>query len=251
MKKPKMIIFDYGDTLLCELSRDFYLGEQEVFKHVVKNPMGVTAEEVCDFGLALFRRFQDARNQELEIHEWNGMRMKYEYFGIELDIPFEEAEELAWEHASVGGKMPYVEEMLAYLHEQGIRTGVISNIGWSGKALTARLNRLLPDNHFEFVIASSDYVLRKPNSLIFELALRKAGLSAEDVWFCGDNVRADVCGAAGAGIYPVWYQGVSEDNPFALKAQSAPEVEHLRVEDWRELIEMLEELKIGRCQCWQ
>lgn len=67
----------------------------------------------------------------------------------------------------------------------------------------------MPDSRFEFVIASSEYMVRKPNPRIFRLALQKAGLSPDRVWFCGDNVRADVEGAHAAGLFPVWYEGES------------------------------------------
>ena len=43
--------------------------------------------------------------------------------------------------------MPYISELLSFLDQKGIRTGVISNIGWSGNALFRRINRLLPENH--------------------------------------------------------------------------------------------------------
>jgi len=33
MNKPKMIIFDYGHTLLYEPDFDFVRGEKEVYKH--------------------------------------------------------------------------------------------------------------------------------------------------------------------------------------------------------------------------
>ena len=39
---------------------------------------------------------------------------------------------------------------------------------------------------------SCEYVFRKPNPLLFELALKKAGLPASDVWFCGDNMTARI-----------------------------------------------------------
>lgn len=98
------------------------------------------------------------------------------------------------------------DKMLDYINDRDIRSGVISNIGWSGSALTERINRLLPKNKFEFIIASSDYMFRKPSPMIFELALKKAGLNASDVWFCGDNIKADIEGSAGVGIFPVWYE---------------------------------------------
>ncbi|GHU94980.1 hypothetical protein FACS1894208_06990 [Clostridia bacterium] len=45
--------------------------------------------------------------------------------------------------------MANIEELLTYLHNIGIRSGVISNIGWSGGALKHRIDRLLPNRHIE------------------------------------------------------------------------------------------------------
>ena len=42
MKKPKMIIFDYGDTLLCEPSIDFLRGTEVLFEYVKSNRNNLT-----------------------------------------------------------------------------------------------------------------------------------------------------------------------------------------------------------------
>lgn len=137
--------------------------------------------------------------------------------------------------------MPGVAEMLNFLHKKGIRTGVISNIGWSGKALTERLNRLLPENQFEFILASSEYGLRKPNPLLFLTALQKAGLPASEVWYCGDNPSVDVEGSAKAGLYPVWYENALECTYRDKKTESIPTCSFLHIHEWAELTERLEE----------
>lgn len=85
-------------------------------------------------------------------------------------------------------------------------------------------------------------MIRKPNPLLFELALRKAHLSAGDVWFCGDSPSADVEGAFAAGIFPVWYEDLTMENPWREKYGFEPKAEHLHIHDWRELIEELEEM---------
>lgn len=59
---------------------------------------------------------------------------------------------------SQGAVMSYADTMLDYLNEKGIRTAVISNNCFSGAALKEQLDRLLPGNRFEFVLASSDYI---------------------------------------------------------------------------------------------
>ena len=133
--------------------------------------------------------------------------------------------------------------MLDYLSSNGIRSAVISNIGWSGNALCERLNRLLPNNRFEFVIASSEYMFRKPEPLLFELALRKAELNAGEVWYCGDNPQADIEGASGLGIFPVWYDNALECDYRDKSNETESMCEHLHIHEWNEMIEVLERLK--------
>lgn len=137
--------------------------------------------------------------------------------------------------------MPYISKLLEFLNQSGIRTGVISNIGWSGNALSRRINRLLPENRFEFILASSEYTVRKPSPLLFRIALNKAGLSPEEVWYCGDNLQADVFGAHGAGIFPVFYQGEFPEEPRKIRSEPVGEVDfpYLYIRDWRELISVL------------
>ena len=127
--------------------------------------------------------------------------------------------------------------------DNAIRSGVISNIGFSGHALKNRINRLLPDNRFEFIIASSEYMVRKPNPLIFRLALSKANLSADEVCYCGDNTENDVMGAYGAGIFPVWYHSLIQNDWRDETLDKKPECEHLYINDWLELIDVLEGLR--------
>jgi len=241
---PKMILFDYGHTLLYEPDFDFLRAEEEIFRHIKRNPHGVTAAESTRFGLELFERFQRARSSGFELHEWQTLKTKYDYLGIELDISIPEAEEILWTAASPGECMPHVHELLSCLKKLGIRSGVISNIGWSGSALRNRINRLLPENEFEFVIASSECGIRKPDPFIFELALRKAGLACSDVWYCGDRVKADVYGAHGAGIHPVLYEesNTSEGLWFDNTGLSIP-FPHLHIRSWTEMITLLETLR--------
>ena len=244
VKKPKMILFDYGQTLLCEPDSDFLRGEEALFGYIKSNRNNLTPMQVCDFSKVLFERVKRVRDLNVDIHEWQFLKFLYEYLEIELSISYPEAEKIFWNHVSAGALMPNADVVIAYIKECGIRSGVISNLMFSSEALQERINRMLPDNHFEFIIATSQYIFRKPDPLIFELALRKAGLNAEDVWFCGDNVRADVDGAAAVGIFPVWYDNKTVMDEKREPADDVvPSCEHLHIHDWLDLIDVL-----GRAQ---
>jgi putative hydrolase of the HAD superfamily len=239
-----MIIFDYGHTLLYEPEYDSLRGEQALFKYVTNNKNNLSAKDVNDFSQKLFEKIGDARKIGLEIHERQFQRLLYEFLEIELSITLPESEKVFWDNTSIGAIMPDSNKMIDYINSKGIRSGVISNIGFSGAALTDRINRLLPNNKFEFIIASSEYAVRKPDPMLFELALKKAGLSADGVWFCGDNIKADVEGAAGVGIFPVWYDDLTVENPWkGQNAELVPSCEHLHIHDWNEMIELLDSMK--------
>ena len=213
--RPQMILFDYGGTLLCEPEWDMLRGERALFEHIVSNPHHYTPEELCSWEKEYFQSLQTVRDLGAEPTEIQMLRLKYELHGIKLDISYEEAEFIFWDHTAPMTEnclYPNIRELLNYMHDSDIRTGVISNIGWTGSALQRRINILLPDHHFEFILASSDYGLRKPDKRLFQVALEKAALNPEDVWFCGDTYDKDIEGAHAAGIYAIFYQGYADGN---------------------------------------
>ena len=246
MTLPEMILFDYGGTLLYEPDFDPMAMEKAAFEHLTANPKNLTVEQIYAHVRSVFEKATQMRMADAEFHQHHFMRLAYETLGLEFDIPYAQLEELQWYAASPGDIMPDADKMLDYLNLWNIRTGVISNIGWSGRALRRRLDRLLPGNRFEFVIASSEYGIRKPDRLIFELALQKAGLPPEKVWFCGDNKYADILGASAAGIYPVHYRGTApKEVRRSLMWEKDTDIpcDYLELDEWRHLPMVLNDLR--------
>ena len=99
---------------------------------------------------------------------------------------------------------------------------------------------MLPDHDFEFVIASCEYGIRKPDKRIFDLALKKAGLTASEVWYCGDTFDLDIVGAYHAGIYPIYYHGMSSEKLSEEQINKNADVRYTRISDWKELCDLLQ-----------
>ena len=76
---------------------------------------------------------------------------------------------------------------------------------------------------------------RKPNKHIFELALEKAELKPEEVWYIGDQYQCDIVGAGAAGLFRVWYIG-------AIDMKYEPKEDILTIKHWKELINLIEKL---------
>ncbi len=244
MNYPKMIIFDYGHTLLYEPDWNTDRGNKALLNFAVKNPNQYTVEDITKGAELIFgEHVAKVRKLGYDISGQIANKTLYSYLGIEFSLTPVEMETVFWDNASSGAIMPKADKLIDYLNKNGIRTAVISNLLWSGEALSNRLNRLLPDNKFEFVMTSSDYFICKPNHILFDIALQKAGLSAEDIWYCGDNPQNDVEGAAQVGIFPVWYDNSIDKDYIDRANEKQPQCEYLYINEWDEMIEVIEELK--------
>ncbi|MBO5336399.1 MAG: HAD-IIIA family hydrolase [Lachnospiraceae bacterium] len=237
MTPPKMILFDYGQTLVNEGKFDGVKGTEAVLKYATQNKYNHTVEEVQAAADAINKelgRFDPLRRHLFQVEVPNHMFTAYLYesMGIELSLSPKEIDKVFWDAAAPGVPTEGIGDFLAFLKKQGIRTGVISNISYCGEAVKERISSVIPSHEFEFILATSEYMYRKPHKRIFELALEKANLSPEEVWYIGDQYECDIVGARNAGIFPVWYIGAI-DLPYSEKEDV------LTIRKWKELISIL------------
>lgn len=64
LKKPEMIIFDYGHTLLYEPGFDAMRCEEAAFPYIVKNPLKLTARQIYEKVQEMFQRFDEQRSRD-------------------------------------------------------------------------------------------------------------------------------------------------------------------------------------------
>ncbi len=104
-------------------------------------------------------------------------------------------------------KVPYemtiyadVRPALTALRRRGLVLGVISNMNRTGDALAAEVGLT---GLVDFVVTSLEVGSEKPYRPIFDAALARAGVSADEAVHVGDQVMSDVEGARMAGVLPV------------------------------------------------
>ncbi len=95
---------------------------------------------------------------------------------------------------------PEVHETLHRAGQRGLLQGVISD--W-GTDLVPLLHAHQITEHLDFVVASAAMGAAKPRTDIFQFALARAELRADEVLYVGDSYVSDVLGARAAGIEPV------------------------------------------------
>lgn len=233
MRLPKMILFDYGQTLVNEQKFDGIRGTEAVLQYATKNKYNLSAEQIQSEANRINQelgRFDPATRHLTQVEVPNVMFSPYLYEsqGIEVPLSTEEIDKILWDAAAPGVPTEGIGHFLEFLTEKGIRTGVVSNISYAQTVVANRIQEMIPDHEFEFILTSSQYVFRKPHERIFRLALEKADLPAEDVWYIGDQFECDIKGAAAVGMTSVWYVG-------AIDMPWEPDDAVFTVKEWTEL----------------
>jgi putative hydrolase of the HAD superfamily len=92
--------------------------------------------------------------------------------------------------------------LLASIKERGYVLGVVSN---REGPFYEELKELELDGYFRFALAGGEVDAFKPDPRIFEHALERAGTSAAETIYVGDNYFADILGSSRAGLVPVLF----------------------------------------------
>ena len=225
-----MIIFDFGNTLIYERDISIYNGISKLLEFANVDADIQSTSELYE------STFHDLRSRgkdsHLEINFRQMFSLVLDTSSITISKPFQDVENIFLSSISTCEPTPGIQELLLTLHKMKIRTLVLSNTIFSGAAMGKWIDGLFPSNNFEHIITSGDYGVRKPDPLLFKLALSKAKLRPDEVWMCGDSLDADIRGAIQAGIIPIYYRS----NPSAREKK---DVDCLEIANWDALAELL------------
>lgn len=119
-----------------------------------------------------------------------------------------------------------------------VRIGLCSNFSHTPTAL-ALLEKYELRGYFDAIAISDEIGIRKPRGEIFEAVLRELGVEACDVLHVGDNLKADVEGAASLGMRTAWITRRVSDPERALREHEGPAPDW-QIRDLAELPELLE-----------
>ena len=97
-------------------------------------------------------------------------------------------------------KPPIFDDAKEFFADCPIPIYIVSNIDTKDIMKAIEFHGLDPKG----VYTSEDARAYKPRKELFEYALNKCGLKADEVIHIGDSISSDVKGAVGAGIRPLW-----------------------------------------------
>jgi len=131
--------------------------------------------------------------------------------------------------------------LLAELRRR-VRVGLCSNFSHSPTALGI-LDEADFQRHFDTIVISDAVGIRKPRIEIFEVALEGLGVAADEVLHVGDSLRADVGGAAAAGIPSVWITRRIRDPDRQMREHDGPAPDYV-IGDLAELPGLLDRIGV-------
>jgi len=120
---------------------------------------------------------------------------------------------------------PHHAALLARLRQR-FRLGLCSNWTWTPSAL-AILEATQLRSSLDAVVISADHGLRKPRREIFDATLAALDVAPEEAVHVGDNLKADVGGAAALGIRTVWITRRVGDPAAALAKHTGVRPDHV------------------------
>jgi putative hydrolase of the HAD superfamily len=237
MRKPDALLFDLWGTLINSVEFDPQKGHAAVLE-TCENPNRVSLDEVMDLGRRVVNATV-AREEEvaLEFTQVSLLKMIADAFGLRPRLSMDESEWVFWRASLQVSIIDGVCDLLREAESLGLPMGVVSNSSFAACTLERELETQGIRGYFRFVISSADYGVRKPDPLIFEVALRRLGFDPGQVWFAGDNVGYDIIGARQAGIFPVAF------NPRKPIPESVGE--HAVITSWSQLLPLIASASIG------
>lgn len=99
---------------------------------------------------------------------------------------------------------PGAREFINKLHEKGIIIAICTDL--TSHIQHRKIKALGLSDDISYLITSEEAGKEKPAPEMFELCLRKLGLSANEVCYIGDSYKKDIEGAKGCGMQTVWFR---------------------------------------------
>lgn len=200
----RAILFDAGNTLI---RMDYAAITRELARHgVVVTPEALQRAEWTTRVRIDAELFAPTAAVSTESRDTTERYTQYLLDGVGASDPALFARMMAWRRAynpPVGlwtVAEPEAAAALTLARAGGIVTGVVSN---SNGTIRRILESLDLARHLDFILDSQEEGVEKPDPRIFQLALGRAGVAADQAAYIGDLYSVDVVGARRVGMRAV------------------------------------------------
>ncbi len=216
MKNITDIFFDLDHTI-WDFDKNSEISYEIIFKQLNLNvPLDKFLDVYKDINVRLWKLF---REDKIDKETLRYDRLKKSFLQIDIDYPDSLLKEIADLYIFYLSKQTFLIEgaitLLDYLKPK-YRLHIITN-GFA-EIQDNKLNNSNLTNYFDVVVNSEMAEVKKPNPLIYEMALNLAKVSKENALMIGDSLEADVLGAIDFGIDAICYNYHKDEIPNHIKS---------------------------------
>ena len=247
MEPVKAIGFDLFNTLITTDRNAIVKGLERITLSLLRNKINVEADAFRRAHReSAMRYIEKARKDGKETHNSLWISSALKSFGYEIppDHPIiSEAVEAYFSGLlDLCQPIPGTIRMLEAL-QTGYSLGLLSNFTHA-PAAHKLLDRLGLSALFHIILISGELGFRKPHPSTFQNLIEKFGVEREKIIYIGDDPEPDIVGAHNAGLRPVWFTYVKDNNiPSSagiLKGRiEQPDFDVPRISSWDELFTLL------------
>jgi len=228
------ILIDWGGTLADWVfpgtDEEFFLQcHREMRQVLVRHGYKVTIDDISSIAQGINAGYQELRLRGLvELPQRFLNRALLWSLGIVRDDLLASVDEIMTrrkiENTQLSMQAP---EMLRELRSRGLRIGVLSN---STNSLVIRrmICQARLDTLIDVVVVSADLGICKPAPGIFTYGLEQLGTQSSETWMVGNDLYADIHGAASVGLGSVHVAARSENANHPLAGTPTFKVAELR-----------------------
>ena len=205
----KAVLFDWAYTLVDLVCEDDRAAFTEMMKFLKDKNIDLPEFELI-FGAyqdLFYGLIKESRQTHREANFETVLRYLFFKYGIEVEKRTSWKDILTVYYKVIHGVRrvyPDVVSTLKSFRELGIRMGIISNTTNPEFIKEEELCRTGLSTYFEFAIFSSSTPYRKPHPSIFNAAISRLNIEAENILFVGDDLKIDVMGAQSVGMPTAW-----------------------------------------------
>ncbi len=241
--KPKVILFDLGDTLIYfngNWAEVLQKSTKKLMNSLIRDGYSLDLEEFSVEFSKRMREYYLERNKSFV--EYTTARILFDYL---TDLGFPTPNNQVIKNAmqamySVSQKCWYLENdtlsILDWLVKNDYKIGLISNASDSDDVFCL-MERFNLKKYFEHVVISAELGYRKPHRKIFLHAMQLFNVQPTSCLMVGDRLDMDIHGAKMVGIESVWITRRSIHKDKLQQFESKPDHQISNLEDLVKILE--------------
>jgi len=216
----KAVLFDFGDTLAAT-NPTYAVRLTMALKalgHDVDNDELLKAYIYTDYELfAMYKSLGGISNEQYLIWFYRNLFCRLNINGNKRSIYDAMVGAMREIHCN-RHTLPGAVELLKALKQSGIALAIVSN---NDGRTAKKCEELGIRDYFDFITDSTQVGCTKPDRRIFNLTLRKLGITPDEAIHVGDLWGADVLGGLNAGLDVIWLNRRPVEKPEDLKVPQA------------------------------